>query len=338
MLAFAALAATIYAVAIGLAASLPRLRHPDVVAAAMVADLTIVVPLLFAVMVRRRGSWAGVVPVFLLSLLGARLVMPGSARAALPVLRLLAVPAELATVAFVVWRVRGALGDLAAEGDLVARLQRALAAAVPNPRLAEMLAYEVAVLYYGLFSWRDRPASEPGRTFSYHRAGGYGAFVFALLVVSACEITGVHVAVSRASPAAAWLLTALGLYGVAWILGDYRAARLRPLLVGADGLVVRLGLRWSVTIPRDAIAAVAPAPKPPRARRAPGHLHAALMVPPQWEVALSEPLVAKGPYGITKRVTTVALAADDRAGLRRALVECGLLLEPGPKEPPDGRG
>jgi hypothetical protein len=188
-----------------------------------------------------------------------------------------------------------------------------------------MLAYEMSVIYYGLFSWRDRPAVGPGRAFSYHRAGSYGAIVFALLMVSACEIVAMHVAVSFASSAAAWLVTALGLYGVVWILGDYQAVRLRPLMVGADGLVVRLGLRWSVSIPRDAIAAISPAPKPPRARRAPGHLHAALVAPPQWQVTLREPLLARGPYGITKRVTTVALAADDRAGLRQALLECGLL-------------
>jgi hypothetical protein len=264
-------------------------------------------------------------------LLGARLVLPESARAALPALRLLALPAEFATVLFVLWRVRGAMGSLAGELDVVARLERAIGAAVPNPRLAELLAYELGVIYYGLLSWRDRPAPGAGRPFSYHRAGAYGAIVSALLMVSACEIVGTHVVVSRASSTAAWLVTAMGLYGVVWILGDYRAVRLRPFLVGTDGLAIRLGLRWSVWIPRDAIAAIVPPPKPPAAKRAPGHLHAALMVSPQWQIILREPLVARGPYGITKRVTTVALAADDRMALRRALVECGLLFESGPE-------
>jgi hypothetical protein len=152
--------------------------------------------------------------------------------------------------------------------------------------------------------------------------------VFALLIVSACEIVGTHILVSLASSTAAWLVTAISLYGVIWILGDLQAVRLRPLLVGTDGLAVRLGLRWSVWIPRNAIAAMVLAPKVPAAKRTPGHLRAALMVSPQWHVNLREPLVARGPYGITKRVTTVALAADDRTALRQALVECGLLIEP----------
>jgi hypothetical protein len=326
---FAVLAIAIYTVAISLVASLPRLRHPDVIAMALLVDLTVVVPLLFAILVRRSRTWAGVVPIFLLSLLGARLVLPESSRAALPALRLLAVPAELAIVLIVMWRVRRAMSGLAGEADVVAHLESAIGTSVGNPRLAKVLAYELSVIYYGLLSWRKRPDLQAGRTFPYHRAGGYGAIVSALVLVSACEIVATHLLVSRASSTAAWLLTALGLYGVVWILGDYQAVRLRPLTVETDGIAVRLGLRWSLWIPRDAIAAIVPTPKLAAAKRAPGHLHAALLVSPQWQVTLHEPLVAKGPYGITKRVTTIALAADDRAALRQALVACGLPLEPG---------
>jgi hypothetical protein len=323
VVAFLASVATIYSVAIGVVVILPRSRHPDVVATGVMLDLTVVVPLLFAMLVRRRGSWAGVVPVVLLSLLGARLVLPEAQRAALPLLRGLVVPAELAAVGLIAWRVRGAPGG-AGGGDVLERLEATFVAAWPNPRLARALAFELGVIYYGLFSWRSRPPAVLGRTFSYHRDGSYGAIIFALLMVSACEIVGTHAAVSRVSGTAAWILTAFGLYGVVWILGDYQAARLRPMTVGPDGLVVRLGLRWSIAIPPEAIAAIAPAPRPPRPRRAPGHLHAALLVPPQWEVVLRAPILAHGPYGITKRVATVALAADDREGLRRALLDCGL--------------
>jgi hypothetical protein len=309
-----------------LAANLARLRHPDVVAAAVLLDLTIVVPLLFIVLVARGArKWVGITPVVLASLVGAGLVLPVSYRAALPVLRLLVLPAELATVAFVVQRVRRGFRDLGTEGDVVDRLDRALSAAVPYPRLARVLAYEISVLYFGIFSWRDRPEAFRGRAFSYHRAGSYGAIVFALMIVSACEIVGAHLAVSHASPAAAWLLTVLGLYGVVWLLGDYQASRLRPLVIGPDVLLVRLGLRWHLPIPHSDIAAVLPITNPTPSKRRPGHLHAALLTRPQLVIKLRRPLLAQGPYGITKSVTTVSLAADNREGLRRALVDLGLL-------------
>lgn len=269
-------------------------------------------------------------PYDLLSVLGARMVVPAAQRELLGILRILAVPAELATVALVVWRIRGAVDSTAAGGDVAERIESAFLAALPNPRLARALAFEFSLIHYALFSRRSRPSGTEGRTISYHRAGGYGGIVFALLLVSACEIIVLHVFVSRLSGVAAWLLTALGLYGVVWILGDYQAVRLRPLTLSSDGLVVQLGLRWSASIPREAIASILPAPRPGRPRRAPGHLHAVPLVPPQWKAALRTPLPVTGPYGITKRVTTVALAADDRDGLHRALIACGLYSEPGP--------
>jgi hypothetical protein len=326
--AFALTAALIYAVAIGLVAALPRLRHPDLMVAALTIDLTIMVPFLYFLMIPRQRRWAGVLPAFLLSLLGAGLVLPESSRAALPVLRLLVVPAEVATVVLVIGRVRRGLTEVGVDGDILARLETALASAVPTRRLAHVLAYEMGVLHYGLLSWRDQPPGDNGygRAFSYHGSGSYGAIVFAVLIVSSCEILGVHLVASRASHTAAWLLTGLGIYGVVWILGDFQAARLRPFRVGPYGFNVRFGLRWSLTIPRDEIASIAPAPKPPLPKRAPGHLHAALVTPPQWQLVLRRPLVAQGPYGITKAVTTVAVAADDRDGFRQALVEQGLLL------------
>jgi hypothetical protein len=149
-------------VAIGLVVSLPRLRRFDGVATAVLVDLTIVVPVLFAILVRRSGSWAGIVPVFLLSLLGARLILPESARTALAALRLLAVPANFATVLFVLWRVRRAMSSLGGEVDVVARLERAIRGAVPNPRLAELLAYELSMIYFGppRRDRRDRAGAE----------------------------------------------------------------------------------------------------------------------------------------------------------------------------------
>jgi hypothetical protein len=77
------------------------------------------------------------------------------------------------------------------------------------------------------------------------------------------------------------LLTAMDRYRVAWILGNYQAARLPQLSAGADGLAVRLGLRWSKRTPSDPIATIVPAPTPLAAQRVSGYLQAVLMVPPQ---------------------------------------------------------
>ena len=327
-IAFLAATLVIYSVAIALVANLPRWNQPGIVALALLVDLTVVVPLLFALLVRRSGGWTGVVPVFVVSLIGARLVLPESAATLLPALRLLALPAELATACYVLWRFRVVFSGLADGADPVSRLENAIKAAVPNPRLATLLAYEFSVLYYALFSWRRKPAIEPGLTFSYHRSGGYGAIVFALLIVSAIEIVGTHLLVAMLSSTAAWILTAIGLYAVLWIIGDYQALRLIPLRVGPNGIFIRLGLRWTIFLPREAIESMTPAPRPALPRRMPGHLSAALMTSPQWRITLREPIEARGPYGISRRVTIISLAADDRVGLRDALERFGSLSRP----------
>jgi hypothetical protein len=250
VLLFLAVVVAVYCVALGTVASLPRLKHPNVVASAVFVDITIVVPLAFLLIVPRgRNRWRGLTLVFLASLAGAALVLPAQHRAALPLLRLLVVPAELAAVGLVLLGIRRGLSGAASRDDVIESLERSLSQSLSNPRFARAIAYEISVLYYGLVSWRQRVPIGAGRSFSYHRTGGYGAIVFLLIMVSAIEIVSVHLLVARASITAAWVLTGLGLYAVLWILGDFQAVRLRPLVVEDEVLRVRLGLRWSLDIP-----------------------------------------------------------------------------------------
>jgi hypothetical protein len=326
VLLFLAIAALVYSVSLVLVASLPRLKHPDAVAAGVFADITIVVPLAFFLIVSRgRNRCRGLTPVFLASLAGAAFVLPAQYRAALPLLRLLAVPAELAAVGLLLLGIRRGLSGAASGDDVLERLERSLSQSLPNPRLARAIAYEISVLYYGLFSWRQRVPMGTVRSFSYHRTGGYGAVVFLVIMISAVEIVSVHLLVARFSTTAAWVLTGLGLYAVLWILGDFQAVRLRPLIVDDEVLRVRLGLRWSLDIPFKLIDSVRPVTNPPPPKRSAGHLQVALLTRPQILLDLREPLKAVGPYGLEKDVRTVAIAVDDLQGLRLALRQRNLI-------------
>jgi pimeloyl-ACP methyl ester carboxylesterase len=92
--------------------------------------------------------------------------------------RLLAAPAELGLIGYLLWRMRRHYRGVRAggPGDVLERLQESFAVVLGRPRLAAVLSYEVAMLYYGLCSWR-RPEEGNGTSFSYHREGGYGADV-----------------------------------------------------------------------------------------------------------------------------------------------------------------
>ena len=106
-------------------------------------------------------------------------------------------------------------------------------------------------------------------------------------------------------------------------MGPHLPDRLRHGLVSgrlagdaaADELRLRVGLRWTATIPRDRIAAV-------HKKRPPGsepYLRASLPgTTPLW-IELTEPATAKGPYGIEKRARWISLNVDDPERFRQAL-------------------
>jgi hypothetical protein len=167
VLLFAALTATVYATSLLVVARMPRVAHPELLAGAVLLDLAVVVPLVYYLLFLRGKVWpVGLVPVFLLSVVGASLVLPGDHRDLLPRARLLALPAELGLVAFLLWRVRrifAGLGAGGAETDVLDRLHQSFSGALASPRLASVFAYELSVLYYGLLCWR-RPAGTPSPT------------------------------------------------------------------------------------------------------------------------------------------------------------------------------
>lgn len=115
-----------------------------------------------------------------------------------------------------------------------------------------------------------------------------------------------HLLLARWSETAAWGLTLLTLYGALWLVADYRASLLRPVLLTSEVLWVRTGLRWSVQVPRAQIARVQRT-RPPEAEPV---LQAVLFGSPTLWVQLREPAVAHGLYGLTRTVRWVALAVD----------------------------
>jgi hypothetical protein len=314
---FAAVTAAVYGVAFLVVARMPHVARPELLAVAVLLDLAVVVPLVYFLLFLRGKPWPlGLMFVFLVSLLGAALMLPGDYGQLLPHARLLVLPAELVLVGLLLWRVRrifAALGATATEADVLDRLHQSFDRVLPNRRLASILAYELGVLYYGLLCWRRRPAPADQHSFSYHRNSGYGALILTLMVIATVEVVGMHLLVSLWSGTAAWLLSALGAYAVLWMAGDYQAVRLRPVVATGDALLVRVGLRWSASIPYTLIERVQPRDKEVLSKRTPGYLHAALLTDPQMV------LVLRGPYGIEKEVRRVGLAVDEADRLRAVL-------------------
>lgn len=163
---------------------------------------------------------------------------------------------------------------------------------------------------------RRLPPVEPGAgevVLTSHRRAAYGTLVAAFLIIVAVETAAVHFLVQMWSPLAAWGLTALSVYAAIWLVGDWRAIRARPSVLGPDRLRLRLGLRWEVDVPRAAIEAVEPGLS--------GETDLGLVLPASKgaTLRLTEPVEVLGPYGIRRRARTIAVTLDEPRLLEEAL-------------------
>jgi hypothetical protein len=324
---FAFLATGIYAVAVTMMRMRPSLHRPEAVSAGLLIDLLVVVPLAYYLLAVRRAGWPArtLIPLFLLSLTGAALVLPDQREMLKRLSEILSTPAELGLLTWIAVRTVRSVRSTSGQGtvDMLDRLRTVAREILPMRRVADAIGYEMSVLYYSLFAPRRPRHSPAAQVFTYHRKSGYGALVFALLIVTLGEAIPVHILVLRWSPQAAWLLTALTLYSMLWFLADYRAMRLRPILLDEETLCLRTGLRWTVRIPRAHIAAIHS--KPPKSEPT---LRTALpMTKPLW-IELTEPVTAQGPYGIEKRGRWISVTVDEVADFRAAIQEDVILKEP----------
>ncbi len=315
----------IYLAAVFVAAEIPRLEQPGLLAAALTLDLTVMVPLLYYLLLARGKGWPliSMAPVFLLSLATASFIVPATHQDLLDLLKYLVAPAEVLLLGYLgltVARTARRFRDHAASDDVIERLRESLYNMLKARLAADMITSEIGLFYYALFSWRARPA-DPAKhgAFSYHKKNGYGPVVAGILVAMLMEVTAVHVVLWMWNPALAWVATALGVYGFLWLLGDWRAVCLRPISVEKDALIVRIGLRWTARVPFASIASVRPIEGKPPARKTPGYLEALLLGKPRYLIALNEPIVAQGLYGIRKTITTLGLAVDNTEAFETAL-------------------
>jgi hypothetical protein len=85
-----------------------------------------------------------------------------------------------------------------------------------------------------------------------------------------------------------------------------RSFALRPVLVTEQMVVVRCGLLWTAEIPRDTIRLEAPG--------AVCDLRVPMLADTNVVMQLARPVSARGLYGTSRVVSSIALGLDDAAG------------------------
>ncbi|HVP69344.1 MAG TPA: hypothetical protein VMT17_18990 [Anaeromyxobacteraceae bacterium] len=297
--------------------------HPAAFGAAVTADLTATAAAAYWVTVgrSRRFSPTAVLAIVVAGLVAARLLLPPEERAlAAPAARAIAVILELGVVVAVGWVARRVAGAAPLRGDELA-IEDVLWEAscrVAGRHWALEAAVGEATRIGMALPWRSAPHVPRGAApFTVHRKAGLGALLFAIGLSAAAEVLATHALLGHWSVRAAWVPTALSVYGLVWLVGDFRAIRLRPMLLWPNELSVRVGLQWRGRIPLAEMTRVDLTADPRDRSRC------AVLSPlggPNIFVHLAHPVAIDGALGRTRQGSVIGLRVDEPEALRAAIL------------------
>ncbi len=304
---------TIPGAALLLLAGLVLLRlqsHTPLLSLGITVDLLITIPLIhLGLMRRQRASGITALSWFVIGVVVASLVLPSTDQHYLTLAKTWVVPlVELSLLSFVLYRVRQISVRYRRQqyaNDFYTNLLAATTGILPAT-VAKVLTTEVATLYYGFFVWKPYRFRE--HEFSYHRRSGSVALWATILFLALAETAVVHILLVRWSTVAAWILTGISVYTAFQIWGIIRSMYHRPIAVDQGGLRLRYGYIGEVTVPWAEVASAVPAPAETSVPRLSplGALEPANVL-----IRFCSPQTVLGLYGSRRKVTSLALYADE---------------------------
>jgi hypothetical protein len=292
------------------------LPNASLLALAITVDLTLGIPLLYyLVFVRpRRVAPMTLAPVCIASVVLAQQILPAAQHAYLAYVAVLVPVLEALVLLGAVLKARRVVQYYRRVRPTTVYASDALEASIrhsfgASPWVA-VLVTELSLPYYVVYGWFHRftPTQADQLVLPYHRTSGYGAVVGLLTILIGLETLGFHLLIQHWSAPLAWSLTLLSLYSLLWIMGDYHAARLHPIILTPEQVHIRTGLRWRIDVAWTAIAAVQMGM--PRTRLH-SYVNAAVYGEPQLVLHLKEPVMAYGILGMRKSVRHIGLTVDD---------------------------
>jgi hypothetical protein len=141
--------------------------------------------------------------------------------------------------------------------DMAFHLQQSIIGVLGNSLPVRMLASEITVLRFALLCWiKGNNLPFGARPYSTHKESGYAAMFCVLLFVMLIELTAVHLLLISYSELAAYIVSALTLYGMLFFVADISAVVKSPVWVSKTHLLLRTGMRWRLYTELDNINAI----------------------------------------------------------------------------------
>ncbi|QEC75738.1 hypothetical protein [Mucilaginibacter ginsenosidivorax] len=225
------------------------------VADGLLADFVVTFPVLYYLIIIRPSQTSAKRLLFIISICSiiAYLILPAQQKAYILQIRKLSAFAELLFVIYaftkfnklwLAYKYQKALLP-----DPIYNLRLAMASTMGHSLGVKVIASELAVLRYGLLSWKkEKPALTQSRSFSTHKDFGYIAIWCILFVAIMVETFAFHLLLLKWSPLAAMIVTGLTLYGVIFLVADLSAVIKRRVEINQTTLLLRTGLRWRAIV------------------------------------------------------------------------------------------
>ena len=316
ILPFILLAATVFTATWFVVNSEAFAERPSLFALASTIDMVLIVPFVYFLLIRKtKIPKITIAPVVILSLLGARQLIPAEHRQAIHFIETLLPLIELFIIGTILYNGRKVFRAYAAEKKkgvvkgFVEVVNEATHMAYGKGPFANALATEISLFHYAILGWGPQIEAPKTNRFTYHKDNGYYAFLAVALFALVVETAVLHLLLIQWSSVAAWILTGLSIYSLFFVFGDLNAIRKRPVYVKDGNLNLRIGLRWRVTIPVAEIESIA-LRTPDKEKEE----FANLIVAGEANTVLTfkSEIEARGLYGIRKKFNTLAIYLDQK--------------------------
>lgn len=234
LITFIALSLLLLALQMWMATFVELSPRPGILTIAIAADIAIGIPLLYYLLVARKKflPLSSIVPVFVLTVFAIRLILPSSQQSYLRFGDFLILAIELSVAVFVLFKLRNIIREVrSARRDCIYfmdALRTGLRRYFRSDSMAAILATEISVLYLAFVGWfaSFKTSRQDVSVHEYHRKSSFGFLLWPLIVLILIEAGLLHLVIGIWTQTGAWVLTAINVYTVLWMVGHFHAARL----------------------------------------------------------------------------------------------------------------
>ena len=238
----------------------------------VLADLLITAPLVYFLAIRKSNvSKFTVTRIFIAGLLFAGFILQSHSNPILQIIKTWISPVIEAIVIFIICKKfyianKNAKVKNNNKVDFLLHCRSVMFEIAGNEKVANIIASEIAVIYYAFFSTKDKSIDYKTKFTSY-KENGLLIVLTAILSIFIIETTGVHFLLSLWSKAIAWVLTGLSIYTCLQLFAHIRAIKARSIIINTNSFEVHNGLAGDAFILFDNIEKIELSNKKPINRK-----------------------------------------------------------------------